>query len=253
MAIIPEASGNLEFDGLRLAFRKRPGRAPAVVWLGGYRSDMTGTKASALDEACAQSGRAFLRFDYSGHGQSADDGHDGTISRWTAQAGAVIGAHVQGAPLLAGSSMGAWIALRLALAAKAQGRPVSGLVLIAPAPDFTIDLVEPAMSPADHQTLARQGWFEAAHGSVYSQALIDDGRKAAVMTGPLDVGCPVRIIQGADDAAVPLAHAVKLAAHLPFDDIEMTVIPGGDHRLSRPQDIDLVNAAVLALAERSAG
>lgn len=246
-----EITGELEFDGLRLAFRKRPGAMPAIVWLGGYRSDMTGTKASALDEACKGAGRAFLRFDYSGHGQSDDDGHDGTVSRWTAQAQAVIAAHAPGSPVLVGSSMGAWIALKAALAAKAAGKPFAGLVLIAPAPDFTMDLVEPAMSAAEHAALAGQGWYEAGNGASYSRALIEDGRKARVMTGPLDAGCPVRIIQGADDEVVPLAHALKLAAHLPFDDIEMTLVPGGDHRLSRPEDIDLINTAVLAMAARS--
>ena len=247
-----EESGDLEVDGLRLAFRKRPGIQPAIVWLGGYRSDMTGTKASALDEACKGAGRAFLRFDYSGHGQSADDGHDGTISRWTVQAQAMIAAHAPESPVLVGSSMGAWIALKAALAAKTAGQPVAGMVLIAPAPDFTADLVKPGMTAAERAIMDRQGWFAAGNGAVYSKALIDDGRKARVMTGPLDTGCPVRIIQGAKDEVVPLAHALKLAAHLPFDDMEMTLVPGGDHRLSRPEDIDLINTAVLAMAASGA-
>lgn len=243
-------------EGRRIAFRRRAGRAPTIVWLGGYRSDMKGAKASALDAACAQSGRAILRFDYSGHGESDGAFEEGTISRWAAESIAVIAALGGSHPVLVGSSMGAWTALLAAKALLAAGAGPSALVLIAPAPDFTAELVEPNLTDAQRRSLETQGRFVERYDptlepNVYTKALLDDGRRNLVMTGPIDTHCPVHIVQGGEDAVVPVAHALKLASLLPADDVTFTLVKDGDHRLARPEDIDLIVGSVMALAEQT--
>lgn len=240
-----------DFEDRRIAFRKRSGQGPSIVWLGGYRSDMKGTKASALDAACAAAGRALLRFDYSGHGESSGAFEDGTISRWVAEAGAIIAAQGGDRPVLVGSSMGAWITLRAGAELLAAGRGPSAIVLIAPAPDFTADLIEPHLTAAQRRQLETEGRFVEQYdptleANVYTKALIDDGRDNRVLTGPIDTHCPVHIVTGSDDAVVPVAHALKLASLLPADDLTFTLVAGGDHRLSRPEDIDLLVRIVLA-------
>lgn len=246
----------IDFDGARLAIRARPGSSPAVIWLGGYRSDMKGTKAAALDTACAASGRAFLRFDYSGHGESGGAFENGTISRWAAESLAVIAAYGGAGPVLVGSSMGAWIALRVTAEMLASGKGPSGLVLIAPAPDFTATLIEPNLTDAQRHQLETEGRFAEQYDptlepNVYTKALLEDGRNNLVLTGPIDTHCPVHIITGDNDAVIPVAHALKLAGFLPADDLTFTLVPGGDHRLSRPRDIALIERAVAAMAERA--
>lgn len=244
----------LTVDGAPIAVRRAAGVTPGIVWLGGYRSDMKGTKAEALAGFAQAQNRAFLRHDYSGHGESGGAFADGTISRWLAESLAVFSRFSSGPQVLVGSSMGAWIALRMAAElrkAGAEGR-VAGLVLLAPAPDFTSDLVEPRLTAAQKKALRDSGYFEkpSQYGPepyVYTRALIEDGRLNRVLTGPIDTHCPVHILQGLADPDVPHAHALKLAACLPADDLTLSLIPDGDHRLSRPQDLALLLKAVDAV------
>lgn len=225
-----------------------------LVWLGGYRSDMSGTKAVELDAAARALGVACLRFDYSGHGASGGEFKDGTISRWVEEALAVIDRLVAGRLILVGSSMGGWIALRVIqqLRAQGQGDRLAGLVLIAPAPDFITDLVEPNMTQAERDQLAEKGYFEqpsdyGPETSIFTKALMEDGHKNRVLTGVIEVGCPVHILQGMCDTDVPYIHALKIMEHLISDDVVMTLIRDGDHRLSRPEDLVRLTEAVSAM------
>ncbi|MER2535420.1 MAG: alpha/beta hydrolase [Rhizobiaceae bacterium] len=248
----------IEVGGERIALRRQPGREPGVVWLGGYKSDMLGTKAEALAAWAAGEDRAFLRHDYSGHGESGGAFRDGTISRWLAESLAVFRAFSGGAQVLVGSSMGAWIALRMVqeLRKAGEGGRVKGLVLIAPAPDFTVELVEPKLKKADRKALEEKGFFErpSDYGPepyIYTRALIEDGRMNRVLSGPIDTHCPVHVLQGLADADVPYAHALKLVSLLPADDVTVSLIPDGDHRLSRPQDLAMLVKAVEAIVDRA--
>jgi pimeloyl-ACP methyl ester carboxylesterase len=249
----------IKVDGVDIAFQKRDGASPGLVWLGGYRSDMGGTKAAHLDAFAERTGRAFLRHDYSGHGQSEGSVHDGAISLWVQQSLAVFQAHSSGPQILIGSSMGAWIVLRMMeeLGKTSESGRLAGLVLIAPAPDFTIDLIEPNLTDTHRRDLAEKGYFEErsdylAEPNRFSQAFLDDGRANRVMSEIIETHCPVYVLQGMQDADVPYQHALKLAAHFPNDSITMSLIPDGDHRLSRPQDLALLVGAVEAVLERSA-
>lgn len=240
----------LEVEGARIAVRRRPGSSPGVVWLGGFRSEMTGTKADMLDRWAAESGTAFLRHDYSGHGQSGGDFRVGTISKWLGESLAVFRAFSAGPQVLVGSSMGAWIALRTVqeLRKAGQGR-VAGLVLIAPAPDFTSELLEPQLTKQQKAALETQGFFEepseySPEPTIYTRALIEDGRKNRVLTGPIDTHCPIHIMHGYLDPDVPHRHALKLVSHLPADDLTFSMVPDGDHRLSRPQDLEQLRGIV---------
>ncbi|SIQ74182.1 Pimeloyl-ACP methyl ester carboxylesterase [Rhizobium sp. RU20A] len=225
--------------------------APFLVWLGGYRSDMSGTKAIELERFARETGCGCLRFDYSGHGQSGGEFRDGTISRWLEESLAVLALTGKAPLVLVGSSMGGWIALRLMQALKAAGRArdVMGLVLIAPAPDFTSELIEPALSDAERASLIERGFFEepTPYGpdpNIFTAALIEDGRNNRVLSGVIDTGCPVHILQGMKDPDVPYAHALRLVSHLPADNVVLTLISDGDHRLSRPEDIARMRAAL---------
>lgn len=228
------------------------------VWLGGYRSDMSGTKAVELASLAARLGTGCVRFDYSGHGASGGAFVDGTISRWLEEALAVI-AHAASTigtkrAVLVGSSMGGWIALRaVAELARTKGIDIAGLVLIAPAPDFTSELIEPNLTEAERTALAERGQFEepTPYGpdpNIYTLKLIEDGRRNRVLTGVIETGCPVHILQGMADPDVPYAHAVRLMEHLAGDDVVLTMIRDGDHRLSRPQDIARILDAAETLA-----
>ena len=231
----------------RLAYARSPGTGPWVVFLGGFRSDMQGTKALWLEDWARAQGRAFLRFDYSGHGESGGVFAEGTISKWLDESVAVLRRLTQGPQVLVGSSMGGWIALRLIeeLRKGGEGARIAGLVLLAPAPDFTFDLIEPSLTTGQRQNLEEKGYFEeqseySSDPNIYTRALLEDGRENRVLTGPIDTHCPVHILQGMADPDVPHEHALKLAALLPADDLTLSLIPGGDHRLSRPQDIALL-------------
>lgn len=229
---------------------------PALMWLGGYRSDMSGTKAEELDRLAARTGRQAIRFDYSGHGASGGDFKLGTISRWLEEALAVLDELAPESVVLVGSSMGGWIALRLAqeLKRRGAGARLEGMVLIAPAPDFTTELVEPNLSADEQRSLEARGYFEepsqySPEPNIFTRALIEDGRNNRVLTGIIETGCPVHILQGMKDPDVPYTHALKLVEFLPADDVVLTLIRDGDHRLARPQDIERMNAAILGVSE----
>ncbi len=225
-----------------LAFRRVAGAGPTVVWLGGYRSDMTGTKAQALADWAQANGRAYLRFDFTAHGETPGDfDRDGTITRWREDALAVIDRLTEGPLVLVGSSMGGWIAT---LAALARPERIAGLVLVAPAPDFTSALVDPAMTSEQRGALDRDGALETADGARYSRALMEDGARWTLLPGPVEVRAPVRILQGGRDEAVPWRHALAFAEALSGPDVVFTLVRDGDHRLSRPQDIDRLIATV---------
>ena len=235
-------------DGVRLAYHHRRGSGPAVVFLPGFMSDMRGTKALALDAWAAARGRAMLRLDYSGCGASGGDFARGSIARWTADALAVIDAVTQGQLVLVGSSMGGWVALRLALA---RPRQVAALVGIAAAPDFTDWGL--ALTAADHSALARDGRIErpSAYGApyIYTETLIDDGAAQRVLAGPIAVDCPVRLLHGQADADVPWRLSLELAARLRSADVQVTLVKDGDHRLSREADLALLAAVLDQLPE----
>jgi pimeloyl-ACP methyl ester carboxylesterase len=237
----------------RIAVRARSGGAPGLFWLGGFNSDMAGTKALALDAWAALHKRACVRFDYSGHGESGGAFIDGTIGRWLEESLAVFEQFCSGPQVVIGSSMGGWMALLLARElAKRKGSPLtlSGLVLIAPAPDFTEELMWKGFSPEIRHEIESKGvWLRPSQygdGAPYpvTRALIEEGRNHLVLGSTIEVGCPVRILQGAQDPDVPWQHAFALAQRLPSDDVVLTMIQDGDHRLSRPQDIARMIAAV---------
>src|SRR5215475_2017152 len=236
----------------RIAVRPRAGAAPGLFWLGGFNSDMKGTKALALDDWAAAHGRACVRFDYSGHGESGGRFADGTISCWLEDSVAVFERFCRGPQVVIGSSMGGWMALLLAraIARRPGNASLAGLVLIAPAPDFTEELMWKGFSPKVRDEIERKGvWLRPSQygdGTPYpiTRNLIEEGRNHLLLGGSIDVGCPVRILQGAQDPDVPWRHAFKLAQRLPADDVVLTMIQDGDHRLSRPQDIARILAAV---------
>ncbi len=243
---VGEASGRR-----RIAVRARQGSAPGLFWLGGFHSDMSGTKALAVDAWAAEQGRACVRFDYSGHGESGGTFADGTIGRWLEESVAVFERFCRGSQIVIGSSMGGWMALLLARElAKRPGcrTSLAGLVLIAPAPDFTEQLMWNGFPPEVKQAIESKGvWLRLSeYGEPYpiTRALIEEGRNHLLLGGAIEVGCPVRILQGAQDPDVPWQHAFALAHRLPADDVVLTMIQDGDHRLSRPQDIARMIAAV---------
>jgi pimeloyl-ACP methyl ester carboxylesterase len=236
----------------RIAVRRRAGQGPGLFWLGGFKSDMQGTKAAALDAWAYEHGRASVRFDYSGHGESGGEFADGTIGRWLEESVAVFEQFCDGPQVVIGSSMGGWMALLLAREIKKRSgnAALAGLVLIAPAPDFTEELMWKNFSAEVKKEIETKGlWLrpsEYGDGSPYpiTRNLIEEGRNHLVLGSAIDLGCPVRILQGAQDPDVPWQHAFALTHRLPADDVVLTMIQDGDHRLSRPQDIARILAAV---------
>lgn len=240
-------------NGVRLAFRRSPGAGPAFVWCSGFRSDMAGTKAEALHAWAEGAGVGFLRFDYAGHGESGGAFADQTLSDWLADAEAML-AQVAGPLVLVGSSMGGWIALLAAL--KALQR-VQALLLIAPAPDFTEALMWSRMSAADREKLMTQGRIEEAseyspEPNVITRALIEDGRRHLLLDRAIPFAGPVRILHGQRDPDVPWERSLLLAERLQSQDVCVTFVKDGDHRLSRPQDIALLISAAEALRNSAA-
>ena len=236
--------------------RARDGAAPGLFWLGGFKSDMRGTKAEALDRWAGDHGRAMVRFDYSGHGESGGDFAEGTIGRWLEESLAVFDAFCRGPQVVIGSSMGGWLALLLVRAlarrppatARADAT-VAGLVLIAPAVDFTEELMWKRLSPQARRALEEKGaWARpsqySAEPDLITRGLIEDGRAHLLLGGMIETGCPVRILQGVQDPDVPWRHAVELCARFARDDVVLTLVKDGDHRLSRPEDIARLIAAV---------
>jgi pimeloyl-ACP methyl ester carboxylesterase len=236
-------------DGERVAFHQLAGAGPTVVWLGGFASDMSGTKAMALDAWARQAGRAYLRFDYYGHGASSGEFALGTIRRWREDALAVIDELTDGPLVLVGSSMGGWIACLAALVRKTR---LAGMVLVAPAADFTRALMEPTLPDAARAALAEHGRWQApspyGEGYVISRALLEDGREWSILPGPVAITAPVRILQGGADEEVPWRHALALAEAIEAPDLVFTLVRDGDHRLSRSQDLARLIAAVEELS-----
>lgn len=236
-------------DGERLAWRRVAGAGPTFVWLGGFRSDMAGTKAQALADWARATGRAYVRFDYFGHGDSSGAFERGTITRWREDALAVLDGLTEGPLVLVGSSMGGWIAC---LAAVVRAERIAGMMLIAPAADFTSALMAPEMTAADRRALEETGvWLRPSdYGDPYpiSRDLLEDGARWSILPGPVPVTAPVRILQGGADPDVPWSHALALAQALASEDLVFSLIKDGDHRLSRPRDLARMIAAADELA-----
>jgi len=233
-------------DGHRLAYHRSAGAGPGVVFLGGFKSDMTGSKALALEAWAQARGRAFLRFDYLGHGQSTGDFEEGTIGRWAADAVAALDALTEGPQILVGSSMGGWIML---LAALARPQRTAALVGIAPAPDFTEALMWAAFDAEQRDRLEREGRLPlpspyAEEPTVVTRRLVEEGRDHLLLAQPIPLDCPLRILQGLRDPDVPWEWALKLEAAYAGEDVRVTLIKDGDHRLSRPQDLALLTATL---------
>jgi pimeloyl-ACP methyl ester carboxylesterase len=246
-------------DRRKIAVRRRNGATPGLLWLGGLKSDMGGTKATALDGWAQAHGRNCVRFDYSGHGESEGQFTDGTISRWLEESIAVYDAYCRGPQVLVGSSMGGWLALLLTRELRRREPPpgllsVAALVLIAPAVDFTEELMWKRFPARVKRKLESEGVWERP--SQYSTepypitaALIEDGRRHLLLGGLIETGCPVRILQGVADPDVPWRHAVELVSRLAQDDVVLSLIKDGDHRLSRGEDIERLIGAVSEFCE----
>jgi pimeloyl-ACP methyl ester carboxylesterase len=236
-----------------IAVRQRPGRAPGLFWLGGFKSDMQGTKAQALDAWAQTQGRALTRFDYSGHGESGGRFTDGTIGRWLEESLAVFDTCCEGPQVVIGSSMGGWMALLLGRELARREPPatarLAAMVLIAPAVDFTEALMWRRFSPEIQRQIEQTGAWErpSRYGEApypITHALIEEGRRHLMLDGLIETGCPVRVLQGVQDPDVPWQHAVDLTARLAQDDVVLTLVKDGGHRLSRPEDVERLLAAV---------
>lgn len=246
-----ETSGFLERnDGERIAWRGVQGRGPAVVWLGGLRSDMAGGKATALAAWAERSGRAFLRFDYFGHGGSSGAFDQATVSRWRDDVLAVLDQLAEGPLILVGSSMGGWLAC---LAALARPERVRGLALVAPAVDMTERLLEAELDEDARAALDREDacLFPSQQGEPYriTREFLADGRQWSILPGPVKIEIPVRILQGMNDPQVPWRHAFTLAHAVETQDVVFTLVRDGDHSLSRAADLLRLIAAVEELCE----
>ncbi len=246
-------------DGSTIAYHKTgggktPGRAPGLMFLGGFMSDMTGSKAMALEAHARRSGQGFVRFDYLGHGASSGHFEDGTIGRWAEDAIAVLDELTEGPQILIGSSMGGWIML---LAALARPERVAGLVGVAAAPDFTERLMWQAFTPDVRATLERDGvYYESSEYGEEPYAitmdLIVEGRSHLVMDGPIAITCPVRLIHGMADPDVPYRLSLELVDRLESSDVEVTLVKDGGHRLSEPEDLARLTRIVAALSDHLA-
>jgi pimeloyl-ACP methyl ester carboxylesterase len=236
---------------LRRVANKRGASRPGLIWLSGFKSDMISTKASALDDYCAKEGRALLRFDYSGHGQSSGRFEDAILSEWLEESVALIRAKSEGPQLLIGSSMGGYLAL---LAANAlwktdEAHRLAGLVLIAPAVDFTEALIwRNAPEEAKREIMEKGAWLRPSAYSAepypITRALIEDGRRHLMLGGTIRAHCRVAILQGMQDEDVPFAHAMTLVEHMAGDSVTLTLVKDGDHRLSRDEDVALLLSTI---------
>lgn len=239
MAVLKTAAGR------HIAYEKTEGAAPGVVFLGGLRSDMAGTKAVHLETWARARGRAFLRFDYSGHGESGGVFTEGCIGDWAEDAGAVINGVTEGPQVLVGSSMGGWIACLLARDARVK---LAGLVTVAAAPDFTEDGFWAGFSEAERARLMAAGLVEVPsdYGDPYpiTRRLIEDGRRHLVLRSPLPLAVPVRLLQGAADAEVSVATALRLFEHLEAEDLALEIVKRADHRFSEPAELARIERAV---------
>lgn len=244
-----ERSGELARpNGERLAWRRVEGRGPTVVWVGGFRSDMTGTKAQALADAATGRGWDFLRFDHFAHGASSGAWRQATVGRWREDLIGVLDELTEGPVALVGSSMGGWVSL---LAALARPQRLHGLILIAPAPDFTERLMWPTLPDETRQAILRDGEAMIAdHDGLppypLTRTFFDEARGWSLLDGPIRIPAPVHILQGMADESVPWGHALKLVEQLESPETTLSLIKAGDHRLSAPRDIARLLAAVEA-------
>jgi pimeloyl-ACP methyl ester carboxylesterase len=238
-------------DGATIAYHRLAGKGPGVMFLGGFRSAMTGTKALYLEDYCRQRGRAYVRFDYFGHGASSGDFALGTIGRWRDDAVAVIDSLTEGKQILVGSSMSGWVML---LAALARPDRIAALIGIAGAPDFTEELLWARLSPAQRREIDERGRvvlpseYDPA-GYLYTRALIEDGRKHLLLGKPVPLDMPVRLLHGMRDESVPWRLSLDLAERLRSRDVAVTLVKDGDHRLSTPADLALLARTLDALTE----
>lgn len=237
-------------DGATIAYHRTPGKSPGVMFLTGFRSDMEGSKALALEAFCRARGQAFLRFDYFGHGASSGDFNDGTIGRWAEDAVFALDTLTDGPQVLVGSSMGGWL---MGLAALKRPERIVGLLGIAAAPDFTEDLIETELNAKQRAALEKNGavaipnCYDPDDPYLITKALIDDGRDHLLLRKPINLGMPVRLIQGLKDEDVPWQTALKLQEKLISDDVEITFVKDGTHRLSEPHDLDRLTALLASL------
>jgi pimeloyl-ACP methyl ester carboxylesterase len=246
-----EAPQFLDLPGRRLAYRKRVAAdrtrdCAGILFLPGFRSDMAGTKATFLDDFCAARGLGYVRFDYSGHGASSGRFEDGTIGTWTQDAITIIDRVAEGPLVLVGSSMGGWIML---LAALARPDRIAGLAGLAPAPDFTEALIWNRLSDEDRDLLLRANRLErpsaySEEPTIITRALIDEGRRHLLLNAPIGIRCPVRLLHGMADPDVPHRLSLDVAERLISNDVRVTLIKDGDHRLSRAEDLALLGATV---------
>ena len=239
-------------DGATIAYHFTPGKSPGVVFLTGFMSDMDGAKALALQAWAGARGRAFLRFDYTGHGASSGEFADGTIGRWADDAVWVLDRVAEGPQVLVGSSMGGWIML---LAAMARPDRVAGLLGIAAAPDFTEDLMAKMLTPKARRALARDGLVMVPND--YSEApypismtLIEEARDHMLLGSEIPIDCPVRLIHGVEDTDVPWETSQRLSVSLKSDDVEVILVKDGDHRLSEDRDLARLTSVLVTLIER---
>ena len=242
---------SLARDATTIAYRRTRTSAadgrPGVVFLGGYGSDMTGSKASALEAHCRSRGLGFLRFDYTGHGRSSGRFEDGTIGQWSADALVAFDQLTEGPQILIGSSMGGWIMLNVALARPAR---IGGLIGIAAAPDFTEELIWRAISTEVRETLRHDGiWHPDDGGLPITHALIEDGRNHLRLLAPVAIDVPVRLLHGMNDISVPWQVSVRLAERLTGKDVTVTLVKDGDHRLSEPADLARLTATLDELVQ----
>ncbi|CAK0740141.1 abhydrolase domain-containing protein 10 [Azospirillaceae bacterium] len=232
--------------GATLAYRRTPGVLPGVVFLTGFKSDMTGTKAERLEAWAKTAGRAFLRFDYQGHGASSGRFDEGAIGLWSQDALAIIDHLTEGPQVLVGSSMGGWI---MTLVARARPQRIAGLVGIAPAPDFSEDLIWDQLDPDARRALKESGSFAIPSAydpepTVITHNFIEDGRRHLVLRAPISFSGPTRLLHGMQDPDVPWQTSLRLAETLTASDVQITLIKDGDHRLSREADLDLLISTV---------
>ncbi len=237
----------------QIAIEQRKGGIPSLFWLGGFKSDMAGSKASALDGIGKKLGVGITRFDYSGHGKSGGDFLEGTISDWLEEAVAVF-EETTGAQIIVGSSMGGWLAFLLNRhLIHMNASRIKALIVIAPALDMTEDLMRAGFTPEELEMLESKGRVEqpSDYGEPYiiTRKLIEDGQKHLLFTEPIKTGCPVHILQGGKDEAVPVSHTMRLVSHLLFDPVMLTIVPDGDHSLSREQDIELLERTIAQAVE----
>ncbi|MGH6893500.1 MAG: alpha/beta hydrolase [Dongiaceae bacterium] len=242
-------------DGRRLAYCQRLATdrtrdCTEILFLGGFASDMTGTKASFLDQLCAERGLGYVRFDYSGHGRSSGRFEDGTIGRWAEEAIAIIDRSTEGRLILVGSSMGGWIML---LAALARPDRIAGLIGLAPAPDFTEALIWDRLDDSSRDLLMRTGRLESKSDyseepTIIARALIEEGRRHLLLAAPIGIRCPVRLLHGMADPDVPYRISLDLAGRIVGEDVRVSLIKNGDHRLSREGDLALLAATIKELS-----